>query len=78
MSLFVFSQDILLQKLAEIGFSWSFDIYPFAIKLGKVREKARYLPGFGISELGFCVLFCSGGVFFRASPSIVLVWPIEG
>lgn len=57
---------------------WSFDVYPFPIKLGEVREKARYLPGFGISELGYFVLFCSGGVFFRASPSIVLVWPIEG
>ncbi len=68
----------LVAEAAEIGFLLSFDIYPFAIKLVKAREKARYLPGFGISELRFCIFFCSGAVFFRASPSIVLVWLIEG
>ncbi len=69
----LFPGYLLAEAAAAIGFLWSFDVYPFPIKLGKVREKARYLPGFGISELGFfCfVLFCSGGVFFRASPSIV-------
>lgn len=51
----LFPGYLLAEAAAAIGFLWSFDVYPFPIKLGEVREKARYLPGFGISELGF---FC--------------------
>ncbi len=48
--------------------------------MGKVREKARYLPGFGISELGSFVLFCFALVvcFFELHHRSFLVWPIEG
>jgi hypothetical protein len=75
----LFPGYLLAEAAAAIGFLWSFDVYPFAIKLGKVREKARYLPGFGISELGF-FLFCFALVvcFFELHHPSFLVWPIEG
>jgi len=38
----LFPGYLLAEAAAAIGFLWSFDVYPFPIKLGEVREKARF------------------------------------